>query len=1051
MKILLLIVWLVLCPSVSQANTGPPHAPDEATSPSTTVSESPTVEKSLGTSVPVAKTTKPSFTPLRHITIDQPVRIGVLARRGKPECLRAWTPTAHYLERRVHGVRFEIVPLQFEEVEPAVQRETVDFLVVNSAIYVEMQELYGVNRLATMKTELDGVETMVIGGVVFARADRNDILDFKDLRDKSFVGVDEASFSGWLAVLRELKNAGLDPARDFTSLTFAGTHDKVVMAVKEGRADAGSVSASILEQMELEGKIALSDFRIINERKGDGLPFRHSTRVYPDWPFSKLRHTPQDLSERVCIALLLMPPNSPAASAAKIAGWTVPMGYLSVGECLKELRVGIYKNLGKVRFSDVLTQYRWWLASVAFSLLALGGFQFYVLRLNTRLRSSGKALEKAMEERFQAEEAFGRLAHRHELILGSAGEAIIGLDTTGRVVFMNPAAEETTGWKTSELIGNFHHERIHHTKADGTPYLRSECPILTAIDEGRRHRESNEIFWKKEGSSFPVEYLCTPMLENGEIVGAVLTFSDITARKHAEAELKRLLAERGVILDNIPVGVAFVKKREFIWINEEMTRIYEYSAEEFSGMSTRVLYVSEDDFETEGRKGYATLARGETYFTEVLLQRKNGEPVWSQLVGCGVPGNGGIDAGGAIWIFQDITARKRSEAELKRVLTERSVLLDNVPVGISFLKNREFLWINREMMRIFGQTIEELQNTSTRMHYEHEEDFERVGREAYATVTRGEIYSTEVLMRRKNGELFWCHVTGCGIPDADGIGADGSIWILQDITDRKRSEKELQTAMLMAEAANRAKSEFLANMSHELRTPLHGVIGFGELLVQETVGPLNDAQKEFAVDILESGKRLLVLVNDLLDLAKIEAGRMELQPTEFSPSDLFRRSMSIIGEEALKKQIALRMEIGDMSEVISGDESKLRRVLLNLLTNAVKFTPEGGEIVLSARWATARSSGLPVADSGERSVEISVADNGIGIDACDLQRIFQPFEQGDGSFSRQYEGTGLGLHLSRKLIELHHGKIWAESDGKGKGSVFRFVIPTDLTEYTRES
>jgi signal transduction histidine kinase/ActR/RegA family two-component response regulator len=238
--------------------------------------------------------------------------------------------------------------------------------------------------------------------------------------------------------------------------------------------------------------------------------------------------------------------------------------------------------------------------------------------------------------------------------------------------------------------------------------------------------------------------------------------------------------------------------------------------------------------------------------------------------------------------------------------------------------------------------------------------------------------------------------------------------------------RELEQKSGELQVASRHKSEFLASMSHELRTPLNAVIGFSEVLLQRMFGDLNDKQDEYLRDILESGRHLLELLNDVLDLSKVEAGRMELQPTIFSVRVALESSLTLVRERAAAHSIALRLEIDDSADVIETDELRFRQVVLNLATNAVKFSNDAGEVVIRA-WQE------------DDELRITVADQGIGVPLEDRERIFESFQQ-SGRHSGQHEGTGLGLTLCRRIVELAGGRMWLDSE-VGAGSVFGFSIP----------
>jgi signal transduction histidine kinase len=237
---------------------------------------------------------------------------------------------------------------------------------------------------------------------------------------------------------------------------------------------------------------------------------------------------------------------------------------------------------------------------------------------------------------------------------------------------------------------------------------------------------------------------------------------------------------------------------------------------------------------------------------------------------------------------------------------------------------------------------------------------------------------------------------------------------------------ELRRLYRELETASQHKSDFLANMSHELRTPLNAIIGFSQVLREGMVGDVNEKQLEYLDDILSSGNHLLSLINDVLDLSKVEAGQVELELAPFSLQEALERGVAMVRERATRDGVQIRLAANPDVDVVAGDERRIRQVIFNLLSNAVKFTPAGGSVDV---WATQ--------DNGE--VTVSVADTGRGIAAEDLRRIFEEFRQTDAGIE-QGEGTGLGLALSKRLVELHGGRIWAESE-LGTGSTFVFTLP----------
>ena len=266
-----------------------------------------------------------------------------------------------------------------------------------------------------------------------------------------------------------------------------------------------------------------------------------------------------------------------------------------------------------------------------------------------------------------------------------------------------------------------------------------------------------------------------------------------------------------------------------------------------------------------------------------------------------------------------------------------------------------------------------------------------------------------------------------------GGSGEAQLFVLGiDISSRKQAEEAIGQARDAAERADRLKSEFLATMSHELRTPLNAIIGFSDALLTGTYGQMEPKQARKLEHILNSGKRLLALVDAVLDLSQIEAGRMKLrvEPTVLEP--LLRGSLDMIAQSAAVKSIrtSLVLDSQDGKRDIPVDARKIKQVIFHLLSNAVKFTPQGGEITLSADLA-----------HEDQELRVTVADNGAGFTPQEGKELFQAFYQADSTLSRQYEGTGLGLALCRRLVELHGGRIWAASQGRNQGSAFTFAIP----------
>jgi ABC-type phosphate/phosphonate transport system substrate-binding protein len=380
---------------------------------------------------------------IAHAT-DRLVRIGVLAHRGKEEALKSWTPTAQYLSREVPGNNFVIVPLNNDDIGPAVEYRDVEFVLTNPGSYAELEAGYNITRIATLKSKTPQGGSSVFGAVIFARADRKDIRALTDLKGKTFMGVHENAFGGWWVAWREFKRKQIDPYKDFKKLSFAGfPQDNIVYAVRDGKVDAGTVRTDLLESLAMAGKIQLRDFHVLNAQHVENFPYALSTDLYPDWAFAVLRHTSDDLAQNVAIALLKMQPGDEPAIAAGYEEWTVPLDYHSVQQLMLELRVGPYRNFGHMSYVDLLRQYWGWLAGVAAILIVLAGAYAYTLRINRKLKLIKTHLEQEIAQRQKFEDDLCKARDELELRV---------TERTAELEKINEELETRVAKRTAQLI-----------------------------------------------------------------------------------------------------------------------------------------------------------------------------------------------------------------------------------------------------------------------------------------------------------------------------------------------------------------------------------------------------------------------------------------------------------------------------------------------------------------------------------------------------------------------------------------------------------------------
>ncbi len=342
------------------------------------------------------------------------MRIGVLAFRGDTAAVTMWTPTAEYLSTEVHGFQFDIVPLDLEEMAEAVGGRRVDFVLTNPGNYVDLEARFGISRIATLKNLRQAKAYTQFGAVIFTRADHPSVGTLGDLRGRSLMAVSPNAFGGFQMAWKELLDHDIDPYRDLSALRFGGfPQDEIVYAVRDGVVDAGTVRTDTMERMAQEGKIELGQFRVLGARTTEGFPFLHSTQLYPEWPFAKLKHTPDALAERVAVALLELPAESAVARAARSAGWTIPLDYNAVHDLFKTLKVGPYLHLGEVSWRTIWEEYGHWLIVSVLTLLAMIALTAYVMSINRRIAASEQALRREVKERELVQQELA--AHRDTL------------------------------------------------------------------------------------------------------------------------------------------------------------------------------------------------------------------------------------------------------------------------------------------------------------------------------------------------------------------------------------------------------------------------------------------------------------------------------------------------------------------------------------------------------------------------------------------------------------------------------------------------------------
>jgi PAS domain S-box-containing protein len=628
-------------------------------------------------------------------------------------------------------------------------------------------------------------------------------------------------------------------------------------------------------------------------------------------------------------------------------------------------------------------------------------------------------------EKKQAEEETKRQKELLQLILASIADGVVVADSNGKFLLFNAAAEQVLGIGATEATPDQWSDQYGVYLSDtATQYPADQLPLVRAMRG--ENVEDVELFIRNpqvpEGRLLSING--RPLKgADGALQGGVVVFHDMTERKRAEKALRQSEQRYHLLFDSNPhpVWVYDLKTLVILDVNRSAVRNYGYSREEFLSLSIKDIRPSQD---VPAVLESAVKAPLDTETSGVWKHLKKGGTLIDVEITSHPLVYEGRDA--RLVVATDITTRKRAEEALRQS-EERFRLLVSEVADYAILmldpEGRIASW-NAGAERIKGYRSEEIIGQHFSRFYPTE-DVER-GKPAHelkVAAERGR-FEDEGWRIRKDGSRFWANVVITALRDGAGR-LRGFAKVTRDITEHKRTQELLMHAKEEAVRASKFKDQFLSTMSHELRTPLNAVLGFSDLLADERYGPLNDRQQRYVAHIHTGGKHLLELISDILDLSKIEAGRMELSREDVTVASAFGEVISALYPLAEKKSQTLLQQVEPHLHV-RADALRFKQVLMNLAGNAIKFTPKGGRIELAARQV-------------DDQVRVEVRDNGPGIPPEQQQRIFEAFFRLTDSGSAT-EGTGLGLAITSRLVELHGGKLGIESQ-PGKGACFYFSLP----------
>ncbi|MCF8211962.1 MAG: PAS domain S-box protein [Rhodoferax sp.] len=638
-----------------------------------------------------------------------------------------------------------------------------------------------------------------------------------------------------------------------------------------------------------------------------------------------------------------------------------------------------------------------------------------------------------------------QLLRKLSMAVEQSPNAVVITDLDAKIVFINDAFERTTGYRRDEVIGH-NPKLLRSGKTDPQTYQT----MWTALTAGTQWtgRFINRI---KDGSERIEAAIITPLRDaQGQICNYVAVKEDITDRQRAEDELRKLYlaveqSPESIVITNLDAQIEYV--------NRAFTRVTGYSAQEALGLNPRVLQSGQTPKATYTEM-WDTLARGESWSGLLLNKRKDGTVYEEMAHITPVRQPDGLISH-YLAIKEDVTEKRRISQELatyrehledlvasrtaelarasdalRLASAEQLAVFDAATSGMALIKDRVLMRCNQRLHEIFGWPHGSMLGQSTGIWYDGTTALEADDTAVHAGIWAGQVHRREQQLRRRDGSLFWARLTGKAI-DADDH-AKGTVWVVDDICMEREAIATMREAKELAEDAARVKADFLANMSHEIRTPMNAVIGMTHLALKTELTP---RQRDYLKKIQNSGQHLLGIINDILDVSKIDAGKLTLESIDFDLEQLLSNVSTLISEKARTRGLELIFDVGhDVPHQLRGDPLRLSQILVNYANNAIKFT-ETGEVAVLIRLQEQTEQGV--------LLYFAVRDTGIGLTEEQRGQLFQSFQQADSSTTRKFGGTGLGLAISKSLASLMQGEVGVDST-LGQGSNFWFTARLGL-------
>ncbi|MGW8248580.1 MAG: EAL domain-containing protein [Acidiferrobacterales bacterium] len=817
----------------------------------------------------------PTVTFAKNIpTQDQLVRIGVLAIRGKNAAGKSWKATAEHLSGTIAGYRFEVVPLNLDEMERAVKEKALDFIITNTGQYIKLEYKYSVSKLATLRNLKNGQPYSKFGAVIFTRADRKDINSLADLKEKSFLAVKKDAFGGFEMAWYEMFKQDIDPFSDFSRLEFSGfPQDQIPLAVLDGRVDAGTVRTDVLERMAYAGLIKLDRFKILNQKRVKDFPFLLSTDLYPEWPFAKCRDTSLDLAKKVQLALLIMDETSPAARAAQSAGWTVALDYSAASRMMKALNIEPFNDPRKSGLLDFL--YRYWTIILVFGLITVPPFWYYVIRLYINTRAAVRQRQQAELEWLEG--------------MDLMTDPTILLDLDDRIIRANQSFYKYFKSSPAEAVGRNIADYMH---PGGEHDL---CEACRARHEKRDATVVVEAEDAQNQLGIPIEITVRVVRdESSNPVRIIQSIRDLTGIRAREEELE----DQNKILQQLVQGTSRTTGEAYFHelvrnLAQTLEVKFAFTAELLSQGETKRArafaiwgnndYLEPMEYDLAGTPCESVMNKHVSYFGDDLQKLFPDAPLLSQLSVCSYLGVPFFDSQGkplghvAIMDVKPLEDEQRLSAimqifadrvgaEYERRMAHRALeeseqrfkgLFDTSP-DAAVIADEEGLiqYVNSKFEEQFGYDRDEILGQSVDILVPEEFREHHPGmRAAYLADPKiREMGSRpELMAMRKDCSVFFAEISLSPMQTKDGMFVTATI---RDVTARKQAERELErlASFPMMSPIPVMEVDMLGNITYE--NPVSARL-FPDLTRKGFDHPLLQNIEEYLAD-LKSGLRSVV-------------------------------------------------------------------------------------------------------------------------------------------------------------------------------------------------